>query len=510
MAKEYDVIVIGAGNGGLAAAAFTAKNGLKTLIVDTHNIPGGSATSFVRGRFEFETSLHELAGIGPDDNPGPVRKVFDLLGADVDWTTFMETFHLVVPCEGVDANMPAGAENFCMAMEAQVPGSGQITGQVLKMAAQSMDAMNDMMAAPGFDSTSLDEKYPDFTRMAGHTISEALDALGMPKKAQDILSTYWCYLGAPSNEMDFFTYARMLLAYVTFGAGQPMLRSHEISLALDKVIRDNGGDIWYNTPVQKILVEDGKACGVMIGDEEYRAKQVISNAYPNVVWGSMVDPEDVPKKAAQLTNSRELGLSFVTVYLGMNRTAEELGVPAYSNFLYPCLDSVRQKEDSTNTHGYTGLAIMNCLNLVIPNCTPEGTCQLFFTTAYFGHGWDDVKPEEYEKIKEDVAEQMIRDCEKAFGMDIMPYIEEIEIAAPPTFARYLRTPQGTPYGYQMNDWDRFIERMYSHWDEQYMEGLHFVGAATPRGDGYSSAYLSGIDAGKAVVRAERSKKEVQR
>ena len=69
MSNDYDVIVIGAGNGGLAAAAFTAKNGLKTLIVDKHNIPGGSATSFVRGRFEFETSLHELAAVGTDDNP---------------------------------------------------------------------------------------------------------------------------------------------------------------------------------------------------------------------------------------------------------------------------------------------------------------------------------------------------------------------------------------------------------------------------------------------------------
>ncbi len=57
----YDVIVIGAGNGGLAAAATTAKMGLKTLLLERHNIPGGSATSFVRGRFEFEPSLHEMA-----------------------------------------------------------------------------------------------------------------------------------------------------------------------------------------------------------------------------------------------------------------------------------------------------------------------------------------------------------------------------------------------------------------------------------------------------------------
>ena len=59
MDTTYDVIVVGAGNGGLAAAATTAKGGLKTLLLEKHNLPGGCASSFVRGRFEFEPSLHE-------------------------------------------------------------------------------------------------------------------------------------------------------------------------------------------------------------------------------------------------------------------------------------------------------------------------------------------------------------------------------------------------------------------------------------------------------------------
>ena len=61
--KSYDVIVVGAGNGGLTAAATTAKAGYKTLLLERHNLPGGCATSFVRGRFEFEVALHELCDI---------------------------------------------------------------------------------------------------------------------------------------------------------------------------------------------------------------------------------------------------------------------------------------------------------------------------------------------------------------------------------------------------------------------------------------------------------------
>lgn len=60
MERKYDVIVIGAGNAGLAFACTATKNGLKTLLIERNVLPGGCATSFVRGRFEYESSLHEL------------------------------------------------------------------------------------------------------------------------------------------------------------------------------------------------------------------------------------------------------------------------------------------------------------------------------------------------------------------------------------------------------------------------------------------------------------------
>ena len=70
--KTYDVIVIGAGNGGLAAATKCAQAGLSTLLLERHNLPGGAASSFVRGRFEFEPSLHELSGVGAPDETGSI------------------------------------------------------------------------------------------------------------------------------------------------------------------------------------------------------------------------------------------------------------------------------------------------------------------------------------------------------------------------------------------------------------------------------------------------------
>ena len=50
MSKHVDIVVVGAGNAGLSAALHCATEGKKVLLIEQHNLPGGCATSFVRGR----------------------------------------------------------------------------------------------------------------------------------------------------------------------------------------------------------------------------------------------------------------------------------------------------------------------------------------------------------------------------------------------------------------------------------------------------------------------------
>ena len=96
MDKKYDVIVVGAGNGGLAAAAHASHAGLKVLLLEKHNLPGGCATSFVRGRFEFEPSLHELCSVGTEEKPDAVYKVFSEVGAKIDWRYEYNPFRVIL------------------------------------------------------------------------------------------------------------------------------------------------------------------------------------------------------------------------------------------------------------------------------------------------------------------------------------------------------------------------------------------------------------------------------
>jgi len=510
--KKYDVIVIGAGNGGLAAAATCAQAGLSTLLLERHNIPGGSASSFVRGRFEFEPSLHELAGVGSPEKDGLIEDMFIRMGGDVDWTRHNSTFRLIVPAkEGdkdafvnengvlvtVDARMPAGFRNFARKLDEIVPGSYDSCMAAFDLSTRMFNAFECLDNPKKIPSCLKD--VPDLMRMISHTMNEALDALGMPKKAQDIFNTYWCYMGSPGSKFDFLYYMAVLHSYVKNGTGIPLKRSHEMSLALDEVIRKADGDIWYNSEVTKVIMENGKPAGVVInGEKEVYGKYFICNSSPNSVWNDLFDIKDVPEKQLKMLNARKTAASLTTVYLGMNKTKEELGITDYSVFIAPDSNSDKQYEAAQNF--FSGYCIINCLNEIIPDCTPEGTSQLFLTTMTFGDVMKDIKPQDYKKFKTKVAKDMIETCEKALNISIIPYIEEIEIALPPTFARYLNTPLGTPYGYMLEKWDSMIPRTVQYGKDQPFENFYFCGASQERGDGYGCAYYTGEKAGGIVVK----------
>lgn len=497
MKKEYDVIVIGAGNGGLSAAATTACGGLKTLVLERHNLPGGSATSFVRGRFEFESALHELCDLGTEKRPGTVRKLFAQYEADMKWHIEKKLFHLIVPGK-TDLVLPTGIEPFCKKMEELVPGCEESVRELLRLGALAGEAQNYAMS-PNANKLVLMTKYADFLRLASVTTREGFQAIGMPKAAQDILNTYWCYLGAPPDYLDFLTTVQMIYKYVYFYPGQPDKKSHNLSLTLVDVIRKNGGEVWYNCEVEKILMKDDRAIGVRFNGRELYAKHIIANCSPSTVMGKML-PEGVkpPAKSVKLANARTIALELETMYVGLNRSAKELGITEYSTLVMSDADPDEQFHKADGEQ--KGVFIANCLNLIIPEASPKGTCTLFFTTFGDSKYWGSLQPQEYYKAKERRMKDWVDYYEKTTGIIIRPYIEEITFASPASFCRYLNTPNGTPYGYQVYKWDNIINRLNSMEEEQMFKGLRLTGAACENIDGYNLCYLNGNIQGKKTLK----------
>lgn len=500
--KQYDIIVIGAGNGGLAAAVTAADAGKSVLIIDKNLVPGGCATSFRRGRFEFEPSLHEFAAVGTEDNPGGCLSWFKKLGIDINWVIPKDAYRAITlgGDDIYDVTMPVGVEDFTDALEKECPGSRKSMEKLWKI------NKNIRAAGKYFDTGKQNPLkvvllYRDFMRASAHSIKEVLDDIEMPRKAQSIVCSYWPYLGNSVDKMDCMLYMCMFDSYINVFPAIPKYRSHELSCAMEKAILDRGGEIWYNTEVTSIIYEEGRVVGVRVGDREIRSKHVICNAFPENAYSKLLPAEAVPERAWKLVNARKPGVKFVTVYLGLNKPAEVIGFKDYTIVINESSDPMKQAEyldDITKAPLF-----INCMNCAIPDASPEGTSMLYITTILNQDTETGMTEENYKEWKSGVADMLIKRCESVLHVDIKNNIEEIEICTPATFARYMGTPNGTPYGYELQVWDSPTVRSTSIKDEKFIPGLTFVGAHQEIGDGYSSTYTQGRNAAIRVLKELR-------
>jgi prolycopene isomerase len=501
---KYDAVVIGAGNGGLTAACRLAKAGKKTLLIEQHNLPGGVASSFRRGRFEFETALHELCELGSAENPGGARKILcDEFGLDIKWYRVPDNFRVITTARdgsSIDASLPAGRENFINKMEEYVPGCKASVSDFFELGDETLAAGRYMTDSAGkADPKYMQAHYPNFLRTAGYPVNKVLKALKMPDKAQDIMNTYWGYLGVDADHLSFMQYANMVNLYVTLGAYIPEHTSHQISTGLVERFRSFGGEAWFGCRAEKILFDGDHVGGVRTTHGDVEARYVVCNGNPTMAYAGMIPKELVPEREVKLANARRYSARMFVVYLGLDRTAEALGITDYSYFLPESADSIKEYESlkRIETNKYN---IALCYNIVNPKASPEGTCMLSLTTTYMEDCWADVAVDDYVKRKNEVAGKMIDWFEKKTGIRIRDHIEEFAVATPWTFCRYAAVPQGAAYGYELRDWDAMMARMMMMSQDYPIKGLKFCGAAGPRGDGFNSAFFCGDLMGKLTLK----------
>ncbi|MDX9958699.1 MAG: NAD(P)/FAD-dependent oxidoreductase [Spirochaetia bacterium] len=499
----YDSIVVGAGLGGLCAAFELTRAGQKVLLLEQHNLPGGFATSFVRGRFEFEPSLHELPDMRSiQEATGVVRYLLDDARLDIKFLSVPEAYRLILTEDKVNVRVPFGVEAFIDTIEKQVPGSRKSVTAYMELCGQVQAAfqyLNSNKDHP--DYLKVLKEHGNFVRTASATAAEVAKAVGVPPKAHDLLFAYWCYLGVPDSRLSFPIWASLLHSYISSGAVIPSLRSHEIACAFVQRIEELGGEVRYNTRVEKILVDKGTVYGAQTASgETLRATSVISNASPTLVFNSLVYPRtEVPLQALRNINARKHGFSVMVVYLGLDRDMKTLGLSDYSYFISPHMRTDRLYEELYKLDSKEIMQASVCLNAANPDCSPPGTTILSITAGFRSEAWSQVTGTEYYRTKTALAERLIRQFEEATETDIRSHIEEMEVATPQTFARYTGAYDGIVYGYEPEPWDSIIPRVLSMDKERYLDGLDFCGGFSYRCHGYGSSMLSGKAAAERVL-----------
>jgi len=256
-----------------------------------------------------------------------------------------------------------------------------------------------------------------------------------------------------------------------------------------------------NSRVEKILTEKGVVRGVRLSSgEEISCSNVVCNASPTTVYSTLISPSsDVPGRAHRNINSRKHGFSLAVVYLGLDADHKTLGLEDYSYFIAPHMDTDKLYNETFNYKSKDLMQASVCLNAANPDCSPPGTCILSMTAGQSEGAWDHILPEDYFEAKDRIAAIMIDQFETATGVELKSHIEEIEVAAPQTFARYTGAWNGLVYGYEPEPWDGIIPRVLGMEKESYFDGLEFCGGYSYRAHGYSSSILSGRAAAQRIV-----------
>ena len=500
---HYDVIIIGGALAGLSSALMLADKGKDVLVLERHNLPGGIATSFVRGGIEIEAALHEMMSIGSKKHRLKVGKFFDDMGVDIDWLNVAEAYHASLP--GTEVTLHAGFKGFAKEIDAEVPGSYEKVIRLMKLCYTVFNSVNELSVHP-MSKPAMLLKHEAFVKTAGYSTKEVLDTFDLPQKVQDLLAPYWIYVGSGFSDLPFTIFAVLMADYIGYGSYIPRKLSHEMSLKMAERAEEMGVQIEYRQHVDKILVKDGKVYGVRTerGDEIY-ADYVISSSYPNKVYTFMIEPlSEVPEGAIKMVNGRRLSLSAFSVILILDRPAAELNIRDYSIFRGDTMDTDALYDNLAGRGPYRYLTCI-CHNYGNPGVTPEGTCSFSVTVLPRVDGWKNVKAEDYDRVKHEVAKQVIDDMSEYFGVNLLDHVIEVVIETPMTVARYTGAWNGSIYGYAHTMEDHIIARLQTAKAESFIEGLEFAGAHAISGDGMGPQVTNGRKAAKNVVDAMAKK-----
>ncbi len=468
---KCDIIIIGAGLGGLTAGAKLAREGKKVLLIEQHNKPGGCATTFKRGDFTMEVGLHEMDGPSTGDMKSRIFNEFNVFGK-IEFIRVPEFYHFTG--DHLDITVPHDPEE-----------AMKVLGEKFPVEIDGIKAFYDQILNPK-------RKSAQSGIIKEQSLAEFLDSIIHNEDLKLVLLGNLGYFHDDPYSLSLTYYSIAQGSYFKGGASFIKGGSQQLSDHLAEYIRNHDGTVLLNHLVTGILTEGRKLQGVTYKKKTGSSPEIITayadeivanTALPNVVE---LFPEESGSKIKNEIRIQKPGASLLTIYFGFRNSLKDIGNDHYSTFVFD--SSIKTQADilENNKADYRRRSFTFVdYGQIDSGLTPEGKSVGAVCCIDYLKDWEFLSPGEYKKKKEEVAKIFIQRLENLIP-GITSVIEYYEVGTPATIKRYTLNPGGAVYGFAQFPGKPAINL------SNIFDNLHFASAWGNTGGGFSGAIFSGF------------------
>jgi len=479
MNKKYDVIVIGAGIGGLVCATSLAKRGQKVLLLEQHTSPGGYCSSFKRKGYTFDACIHHIK---IRKNNSLLSNLIEDFGLE-DYVRFklLNISDLVISQSGeftVNSDVNKTIENICEIFPKE---KANIKG--------FFDLLNTNNVSYLYDKTR------------NRTFKQLVSLFFKDKKLISIFNCLLMNIGLPMDRVSALKAYYFFREFFYYQSYYPIGGMQQLADALVSAFKQFNGEILYKSDVEKIRLSGAKVTGITCRDIEYRAEYVVSNTDPYNTFFKMIGEKMISKRLANRISKMEPSIPSMNVYLGLSNKIERNYDTDKSLWYFPETDFSSIYDNIENSAPIVDEKYLICSfpsaydTSLAPN---EGTCMIIFSGAHY------ETDQYWAKNKNRLSDIVIERARKIIP-NIEKCIEVKSISSPQTSYRYTRNYKGACYG--LASTRKQMPRSYMP-QKTEIDNLYMAGHWTTHGigqGGVSMAAFSGLSAANKIIKNKKRK-----